>query len=337
MGITLRGDESRRSDTRSFGKELSFLGGLVMSTRARLNRIFAVIFILWGGAIIVSGIARGLPSGKTAYGAGQLTAFLFGFVMVGVGVWTLAGLRRRFAASSSDGYDDVDEIPGSGAPRRVSRIALLVIIPIVGVAVVAGGVGLWHHLRISRADELAVKYGAAPSADDATLTDRCIGVMSEDYNRSDDPRKAGLPPKVNAMTTRKMCALGVERGLVNSDGTMTEESGYDLMRVVIEEMGVTRFQVLVFNELAVSPYHLAAPGEVTGWDRCVAMGYSGWDAQVSKEGLPPRELFFKAVRQACSVGIKRGIVPASGVAVTDSPEGAALQQLIVETLLKLSR
>lgn len=308
-----------------------------MSKRARLNRIFAVIFIVWGGAIIVSGLTRGLPSGSTAYGAGQLTAFFFGFVMVGVGVWTLAGLRRRFAASSSEGSDDLDEIPGAGAPRRAGRIAALVIVPIVGIALVAGGIGLWHHLRISRADELAVKYGAASSKGDVTLTDRCIGVMSEDYNRSDDPRKAGLPPKANAITTRKMCALGVERGLVSSDGTMTEEAGYDLMRAVIEEMGVTRFQVLVFNELAISPYHLAAAGEVTSWDRCVAMGYSGWDAQVSKEGLPPRELFFKAVRQACSVGLERGIVPASGVAATNSPEGAAVQQLIFETLLKLSR
>ena len=307
-----------------------------MSKRARLNRIFAVIFILWGGAIVISGIARGLHSGGTAYGAGQLTAFGFGFLMVAVGVWTLVGLRRRFAVSSSDDYDDLDDVSGSATPRRVRWVAV-VVIPIAGIALVAGAFSLWHHLRISRADGLAVKYGATSTKDDVTLTDRCIGVMREDYNRSDDPRKAGLPPKVDALITPKLCALGVERGLVNSDGTMSEQAGSDLTLAVIEQMGVTHFQTLVFNELAVSPYHLAEPGKVTRWDRCVAMGYGGWDAQPSKEGLPPRELFFEAVRQTCTVGIKRGIVPASGVAATNSPEGAAIQQLLAATLLKLAR
>jgi len=47
--------------------------------------------------------------------------------------------------------------------------------------------------------------------------------MREAYDRSDDPRKAGLPPKIDALLTSKICALGVERGLVEDDGTMSEQ------------------------------------------------------------------------------------------------------------------
>jgi hypothetical protein len=66
------------------------------------------------------------------------------------------------------------------------------------------------------------------------------------------------------------------------------------------------------------------------------MGYSGWDAQPLKADLPPRDIFRRAVRETCTVGIERGIVPASGAPVTDSPEGAAMQQLLTETLVELS-
>jgi len=60
-----------------------------VSTRARLNRILAVILVLWGAGLVVSGFARGLPSGDSAYGAGQVSAFGFGFVLVAAGLWTL--------------------------------------------------------------------------------------------------------------------------------------------------------------------------------------------------------------------------------------------------------
>jgi hypothetical protein len=66
------------------------------------------------------------------------------------------------------------------------------------------------------------------------------------------------------------------------------------------------------------------------------MGYSGWDAQLSKDGLPPRAAFRRAIRRACTIGIERGIVPASGAPPTDSPDGAALQQLILETFVQAS-
>ena len=60
-----------------------------MTKRARLNRVLAVILVLWGGGIVVSGLSSGLPSGDSAYGAGQLAGFGFEFVLVAAGLWTL--------------------------------------------------------------------------------------------------------------------------------------------------------------------------------------------------------------------------------------------------------
>jgi hypothetical protein len=156
--------------------------------------------------------------------------------------------------------------------------------------------------------------------------------LREEYNRSDSPLKAGFPPQAYALIAPKACALGVERGLVNDDGTMSERTGHDLMVAAVERMGVARFQTLVFNELAVNQYHLAERGRVTRWDRCVAMGYSGYDAQRAQDRLPRRGLFFRAVREACTVGVERGIVPQGG-----APATASLRRLLAAALLKLSR
>ena len=60
-----------------------------MTKRAGLNRALAVVLVLWGGGVVVSGLARGLPSGDSAYSAGQLAAFGFGFILVAAGLWTL--------------------------------------------------------------------------------------------------------------------------------------------------------------------------------------------------------------------------------------------------------
>jgi Zn-dependent protease with chaperone function len=130
-----------------------------MSKRARLNRIFAIIFVVWGGAIITFGVAKGVPSGDTAYGAGQLVGFGFGFVILTTGVWSLTGSSRVSA-----GHDDFDDAP----PRRGRRLALIVILPVLAIALGDGGVRLWHHLRERHADALAVRYGAAPSTGDVT-------------------------------------------------------------------------------------------------------------------------------------------------------------------------
>lgn len=60
-----------------------------MSSRGKLNRVLAVVLVLWGGGMVVSGLVRGVPSGESAYGAGQLAAFGFGFLVLAVGLWTL--------------------------------------------------------------------------------------------------------------------------------------------------------------------------------------------------------------------------------------------------------
>ena len=64
-----------------------------MARRSRLNRVLAVVLVLWAGGIVISGLVRGLPSGDGAYGAGQLAAFGFGFVLVASGLWALLGKR----------------------------------------------------------------------------------------------------------------------------------------------------------------------------------------------------------------------------------------------------
>jgi hypothetical protein len=57
------------------------------------NIILGVIGVLWGGAIVVSGVANGVPSGG-AYGTGQLIGFLFGVALLGTGGWTLLKRAR---------------------------------------------------------------------------------------------------------------------------------------------------------------------------------------------------------------------------------------------------
>jgi hypothetical protein len=214
------------------------------------------------------------------------------------------------------------------------RRLFLVLIPVLAVALIVGAVPLWGQLRESRADGLAVKYGAAPSKDEATLADRCTGVMREGYNTMDFPGKAGIGVKTFALLVPEICALGVERSLVANDGTMTEQSGFDLTKAVVNRMGPERVQTLAFNELAVSQYHLAKPGHVTRWHRCVAMMYSAWDGQASKTKLPPRDLWRRTSREACTVGIERGIIPTSGAPAPETVAGREFQQLMLSMVLK---
>jgi hypothetical protein len=60
-----------------------------MSNRARLNRVLAVVLVVWGGGIVISTLVRGIPSAESAYSAGRLTAFIFGFVLLAAGVRAL--------------------------------------------------------------------------------------------------------------------------------------------------------------------------------------------------------------------------------------------------------
>jgi hypothetical protein len=60
------------------------------------NIVFGVIGVLWGGAIVV---LRGVPEPDSAYAAGQLTASVLGFLMIGAGAWALRrGIRSRRTA-----------------------------------------------------------------------------------------------------------------------------------------------------------------------------------------------------------------------------------------------
>ena len=55
------------------------------------NKILGWVAVVWGGLVLLSGLAK-LSLGRTgggAYGAGQLTGFLFGGVLCAVGIYTL--------------------------------------------------------------------------------------------------------------------------------------------------------------------------------------------------------------------------------------------------------
>jgi hypothetical protein len=201
--------------------------------------------------------------------------------------------RTRVPLKSDFAGEDLAGLPRS-RPRWIVPLAV-----VLGLGVVAaGGVGGWHHLRLDRANALAVKYGAASSKGEASLADRCVGVMREAYTTTNDPGKAGVPPKTYALLAPKVCALGVERGLVKSDGTMSEDAGRELTLAVIERMGPERVQSLIYTELAVDQYHLATAGKVTRWHRCVAMAYGAASTP------SPRSL-------ACPLATSSGAPPAA--------------------------
>jgi uncharacterized membrane protein len=60
-----------------------------MTGRERLNRVLAIVLVVWGAGMVVSGLAKGAPSADSAYSGGQMMAFVLGFVCVGAGLWTL--------------------------------------------------------------------------------------------------------------------------------------------------------------------------------------------------------------------------------------------------------
>jgi hypothetical protein len=57
------------------------------------NTILAIIAVLWGVAMIISGLAKGIPTPTSSYGAGGFAAFLFGIALFSAGGWALH--RRR--------------------------------------------------------------------------------------------------------------------------------------------------------------------------------------------------------------------------------------------------
>jgi hypothetical protein len=213
--------------------------------------------------------------------------------------------------------------PESGMSRRLKWLIAIAVV----LAFAAGGAAAWAHARESRASSLAVKYGLAPSKGEATQVDRCTAVMLEDYESAGEAEKAGLGADAFGVLAPRVCSLGVSRGLVSSDGTMSDESSFGLTMDVMNQMGPARIQTLIFNELAVT-YGLAQPGKATRWHRCVAMAYSGYDAQPTDTNLPPEARWQQAARSACKEGIERGIVSASGAPEVGSAEAGQLFALI---------
>jgi hypothetical protein len=52
------------------------------------NRIFGAIGVIWGSGILLGGIVRP-PEGEGAYAAGQMTALVFGGLLLAAGAYYL--------------------------------------------------------------------------------------------------------------------------------------------------------------------------------------------------------------------------------------------------------
>lgn len=53
------------------------------------NRILGAIGVIWGGAILLSGLLRGVPEGEGAYAQGRAVGFAFGALLFAVGLYFL--------------------------------------------------------------------------------------------------------------------------------------------------------------------------------------------------------------------------------------------------------
>jgi hypothetical protein len=51
------------------------------------NRILGIIGVVWGGAILISWVARGMPMGRSAYAFGQMGALVFAVVLLLAGLY----------------------------------------------------------------------------------------------------------------------------------------------------------------------------------------------------------------------------------------------------------
>jgi hypothetical protein len=203
----------------------------------------------------------------------------------------------------------------AGSPRRERFVVIVLII----TAVLLSATGISALVRQTH---------ESPNADPVA---QCKADALDWYAHTTDPGKAGFGPRAYGFLVPRACALAARKGVLRSDGSI---AGTDLDNLIVEagnEFGTARVQKMMFTELAVSPYRLAPAAKlVTRWDRCVAMGYAGYDAQQEeiKKGLPARATFFATVRRACSIGIRRRLIPPSG-----APSVPVLQMLMAEAAL----
>jgi hypothetical protein len=205
----------------------------------------------------------------------------------------------------------------------------LVVLIATAALMCVGALGAFlHHKRVERANDLAVSYGLARSPGAVSDVARCIAVLRDDYAHTDSPVKAGLPPHTLKVLATHICSVAVKQGLVDSAGKVEQSADIKGLAIdAIREVGLARFQTMEFSELAVR-YRLAASAKTaTRWDRCVAMGLSGYDELQSKDALPSRSLWRLAVRRACTIGIRRGLVPPSG-----APSVSTTRALMLEAV-----
>jgi hypothetical protein len=211
-------------------------------------------------------------------------------------------------------YDEFDDDEKSRSKRRPPTWQIIVLIVGAGLLLLGAASAVINHQRVQHSNHLAVKYGLASSTKNVSLTSRCVAFLRNDYDHSSASDKAGLPPGGITMLAPTACSLGVQHGVVRDDGSMSYDNANKMGIEAIKQIGTARFQTLVFTELAVKRYHLAAAGHVTRADRCLAMGYSGYDAlpQKTKNDYPARARMFRLIRDACVTGIESGLVPSSG-------------------------
>jgi hypothetical protein len=172
------------------------------------------------------------------------------------------------------------------------------------------------------------RVATAPSADAGTLRQRCVDELEREYHTSTNPRKIYMSPRIIRQLGPRICALAERRGLLDGGVRLASADAQELTTEAIGQIGVARFQTILFTELAVSQYHLARSARrVTRLDRCVAMGLSAYDADHETDPYPPRPRWAQAVRRACATGIRRGLVPASG-----APREPVVRALMDEAL-----
>src|SRR6266487_690097 len=138
--------------------------------------------------------------------------------------------------------DDEFEAAGRKQTRHQPRTWLIIVLAVVvALAVVGGAVPtlLNQHL-VDRSNGLAVKYGLATSTKHVSLVARCTAALRNDYDTTSASWKATLPPGGVAVLTPKICALGVQEGVVRQDGTMTPDDTDNIGFAVIERMGLAR-------------------------------------------------------------------------------------------------
>lgn len=114
------------------------------------NRIFGLVGVLWGGAVLVSPFVRGLPQGSAAYAKGQAAGFVFGAILAIVGAYYLfRGTKEKTPSVSVRNERRI------GAPRRVAtELARLLVAAIAGVVALLPA--FWLSTLISGSNDIGI-------------------------------------------------------------------------------------------------------------------------------------------------------------------------------------